>query len=172
MRIETERLIIREFTDEDIDLIFDINNDPECIKFNGWDSMSMDKCKETLEKWIHKYSASSDTGAFCVENKVDKSKIGMAFIVNWKEANQYEIGFRLRRKCWEKGYAKEITSEFIKYAKSNLGADTIIAEVYKANTRSRKVFQKLGFIELSHPEGEDGLIYKYEIQKSFRQKQI
>jgi len=168
MRIETERLIIRDFTDKDIDLIFDINNDPECIKFNGWDSMSMDKCKETLEKWIKNYCISADTGAFCVEDKVDKFKVGMAFIVKWKDADQYEVGFRLRRRCWDKGYAKEITREFIRYAKSDLQADTIIAEVYKANIRSRNIFQKLGFIELSHPEGEDGLIYKYEILKSFR----
>jgi RimJ/RimL family protein N-acetyltransferase len=66
MKIETERLIIRRFTEEDIDLIFDINNNPECIKFNGWDSMSIEKCKESLEKWINNYSISSNTGAFCV----------------------------------------------------------------------------------------------------------
>ena len=110
MKIETERLIIRQFTSEDIDLIFDINNNRECIVFNGWESMSIEKCKENLDKWVGNYSISSDTGAFCIENKIDKSKIGMAFIVKWKEANQYEIGF----------------------------------------------------IELSHPDGDDGLIYKYE----------
>lgn len=168
MKIETERLVIRKFTDEDIDLVYDINNHPECIKFNGWDSMTIEKCKENLYKWIKNYSIAPGTGAFCVENMSDKTKIGMAFIVKWKESNQYEIGFRLRRICWDKGYAKEITGGLIKYAKSNLEAATIIAEVYKANTRSRNVFQKLGFIELSHPEGDEGLIYKYEIPKPFR----
>ena len=162
MKIETERLIIRQFTSEDIDLIFDINNNRECIVFNGWESMSIEKCKENLDKWVGNYSISSDTGAFCIENKIDKSKIGMAFIVKWKEANQYEIGFRLRRICWDKGYAKEITREFIRYAERNLEANAIIAEVYKANDRSRNIFKKLRFIELSHPDGDDGLIYKYE----------
>lgn len=167
MIIETERLIIRKFTDEDMDLIFDINNDPECIKFNGWDSMSIERCKEVLDKWIDNYSSSSNTGAFCVVNKADKSKIGMAFIVRWKELNQYEIGFRLRRVCWDKGYAKEITKGFIRYGENVLVADAVIAEVYKANERSRNVFKKLNFKELVHPEGEAGLIYKYEIVRSY-----
>ena len=41
MILETDRLIIRKFTHEDIELIYDINNNPECIKFNGWDSMRL-----------------------------------------------------------------------------------------------------------------------------------
>jgi len=166
MIIETERLIIRKFTNEDMDLILDINNDPECIKFNGWDSMSIERCKEVLDEWIDNYSSSSNSGAFCVENKVDKSKIGMAFIVKWKEMNQYEIGFRLRRIYWDKGYAKEITRGFIRYGENILGADAVIGEVYKTNERSRNVFKKLNFKESVHPEGEDGLIYKYEIVRS------
>jgi len=100
-------------------------------------------------------------------NKVDKSKIGMAFIVKWKELNQYEIGFRLRRIYWDKGYAKEITGAFIRYGENSLGADAVIAEVYKANERSTNVFKKLNFKELDHPEGEDGLIYRYEIVRSY-----
>ncbi|EQB86289.1 hypothetical protein M918_15230 [Clostridium sp. BL8] len=73
MILETERLIVREFTDEDIDLIYDINNDPECIKFNGWDSMSYERCQEEIRKWIEKYSFSPGTGAFCVESKIEKN---------------------------------------------------------------------------------------------------
>ncbi|MBZ9689711.1 GNAT family N-acetyltransferase [Clostridium estertheticum] len=167
MTIETERLIIRKFTNQDIDLIFDINNNPECIKFNGWDSMSIENCKETLDKWMCNYSISPGLGAFCVESKVDKSRIGMAFIVKSKEINQYEIGFRLRRIYWDKGYAKEITREFIKYAEGKLGATSVIAEVYKANVRSRSVFEKFNFTEYGHPDGDDGLVYKYEIVKNY-----
>ncbi|MCB2297879.1 hypothetical protein [Clostridium tagluense] len=54
MRIETERLIIRKFTSQNIDLIFDINNNPECIKFNSWDSIimlsSVDKFPFSLDR--------------------------------------------------------------------------------------------------------------------------
>lgn len=163
--INTDRLNIREFSINDVDLIFDINNDKECIRFNGWDSMSEEKCKEDIEKWINKYRLFPGTGAFCVEDRLSKDKIGMAFIVKTKGADEYEIGFRLRRVHWDKGYAKEISRAFINYAKDTLNAQTVIGEVYKDNLRSRNVFQKLNFKELPYPGSEDGLIYKYEILK-------
>lgn len=164
MILETERLIVREFTDEDIDLIYDINNDPECIKFNGWDSMSYERCQEEIRKWIEKYSFNPGTGAFCVEIKTEKAKIGMAFIVSTDKLGEYEVGFRLRRIHWDKGYAKEITKGFIEYSKNNLNAYALIAEVYKSNKRSRNVFEKLKFSKFQHPHGEDGLVYKYIIE--------
>lgn len=164
MILQTERLIIREFTDEDIDLIYDINNDSACIRFNGWDSMSYERCQEEIRKWIEKYSFNPGTGAFCVENKTEKTKIGMAFIVGTDKVGEYEVGFRLRRIHWEKGYAKEITKGFIEYSKSNLKVSALIAEVYKSNIRSRKVFENLNFSRFQHPHGEDGLVYRYNIK--------
>lgn len=163
--IETERLRIRKFTEEDIDLVFDINNDPECIKFNGWDSMSLEKCRAELDKWIQRYKQSDVTGVYCVECRESKQKVGMAFIVDYKKPNQLEIGFRLRRMHWNQGYAKEIARGFIRYSQYNLNAHVLFAEVYRANSRSRNVFEKLGFETLEHPEGEEGLLYRYLINK-------
>lgn len=117
MILETDRLIIRKFTHEDIDLIYDINNNPECIKFNGWDSMSYEDCKSNIKKWINQYSKFPGTGAFCVEDKEEKVKIGMAFIVPIDKYGEFEVGFRLRRTYWNRGYAKEITCGFISYSK-------------------------------------------------------
>lgn len=165
MIFETERLIIRKFNHEDIELIYDINNDPECIKFNGWDSMSYEECQEVLRKWISQYSKFSYTGAFCVESKVEHIKIGMAFIVRTNKYKEFEIGFRLRKIHWYNGYAKEITRGFINYSKNRLSAKSVIAEVYADNLKSRNVFEKLGFLESKHPEGEDGLIYRYDLFK-------
>jgi RimJ/RimL family protein N-acetyltransferase len=162
--IETERLFIRKINEEDIDLISVINNDDECIRFNGWDSMSLERCKAEIDKWIHKYSETEQIGVFCVECKNSKDKVGMAYIIDYKEPNQFEIGFRLKSVYWNMGYAKEITRSFVKYAEYSLDAHEVIAEVYRANMRSRNVFEKLGFERLVHPEGDDRLIYRYMIK--------
>lgn len=50
MLFESERLLIRKFTLVDIDLIYDINNDKECIRFNEWDHMSYEDCQEVIKK--------------------------------------------------------------------------------------------------------------------------
>ena len=52
MILQTERLILRHFIQDDLDLVIDINNHPECIRFNRWDSMSAEDCKKSLDKWI------------------------------------------------------------------------------------------------------------------------
>ena len=163
--IVTERLFLRKIAEQDIDLIYEINNDPECIRFNGWDSMSLEQCKFIIDGWIDKHKETEQTGVFCVEALESKDKVGMAYIIEYKEANQWEIGFRLRSSQWNKGYAKEITRGFIKYAGEQLDANEVIAEVFAANARSRNIFEKLGFEASLHPDGEDGLLYSYAINK-------
>ena len=163
--IETERLFLKKIEQEDIDLIFDINNDPECIRFNGWESMSLEKCEAEIDKWIYKYLETEQVGVFCVRHIESKDKVGMAYIKEYEEPGEFEIGFRLRSTHWNNGYAKEITRSFLEYAGRNLNAHEVIAEVYKANTRSRNVFEKLGFEMEIHPDGEDGLIYRYSLDK-------
>lgn len=44
-----------------------------------------------------------------------------------------------------------------------LNVNSLVAEVYADNLKSRNVFEKLGFLKFKHPLGEDGLIYRYDI---------
>ncbi len=163
MYIETERLIIRDFTTEDLDLICEINNHPECIKFNGWDSMSFTECENVLNKWIHGYEEHPLYGAFCITIK-DYIGIGMGFIMKYDNDNDYEIGFRLRRNAWGNGYATETTRGFIRYAAEQLNACHVCAEVDSNNERSLNIFRKLGFEEYNHPAGEGGKMFKYRLE--------
>lgn len=99
--IETERLALRPFQNEDLDLIYEINNHPECIKFNGWDSMDKDACHEVLKKWQAKQMALKTSGPLCVVEKETKQPIGMAFIMPWEAGHEtFEIGFRLKYDRW------------------------------------------------------------------------
>ena len=163
MILQSKRLRLRHFTADDLDLITDINNHPECIRFNRWDSMSVEECKNNLGKWISAYEIHpAGCGVFCVEN-LDDEKIGMAFLTPLPSEGEFEIGFRLRRCHWKKGYATEISRAFLQYAKDTLHASALIGIVHKENLRSRKVFEKLNFSCTPHPDGGDGLIYRFEL---------
>lgn len=162
MILQSERLRLRHFTEDDLDLIVEINNHPECIRFNRWDSMSVEDCKDSLDKWIAMYATTiPGCGVFCVEN-LSEEKIGMAFLTPLPVNGEFEIGFRLRRCHWEKGYATEISRAFLQYAKAKLHATVLIGIVHNDNSRSRKVFEKLNFSCTPHPDGGDGLIYRFE----------
>ena len=162
MVLQTERLTLRHFTADDLDLVVDINNHPECIRFNRWDSMSVEDCRSSLDKWISQYdSFPTGSGVFCVEN-AEKEKIGMAFLVPCGDGT-FELGFRLRRCHWEKGYATELSKGLIHHAKEQLHASAVIGLVHKDNHRSRRIFEKLNFSCHPHPEDGDGLLYSFNL---------
>lgn len=162
MILKTERLLLRHFTMDDLDLIVDINNHPECIRFNRWDSMSVEDCRASLERWITQYADfPAGSGVFCVENFAQE-KVGMAFLIPYDDV-EFELGFRLRRCHWEKGYATEMSRALIQHAKEQLHAAAVIGIVHKDNQRSCRVFEKLNFSCQPHPQGGDGLLYRFEL---------
>ena len=97
--MNTSRLIIRKFSENDIDIIYEINNHPECIRFNGWESMSEEECRDVLKRWIGTYEVSSKEGVFCVVERDTGNKVGMTFIVDHNKSKTYEIGFRFLSIC-------------------------------------------------------------------------
>lgn len=164
--IETERLRLRPFYERDLPMIFYINNHPECIRFNGWDSMSPDACREVLKKWQARQAELKTSGPLCVVDKNTDETVGMAFILPWqaREAT-YEIGFRLQFEKWYQGYAKELTKGFTDYARNVLKAQAVVAEVDASNERSLNVFRKMEFAETVHPSGEAGRLFTFELNK-------
>ncbi|GAA0127404.1 hypothetical protein UT300019_33080 [Clostridium sp. CTA-19] len=105
--------------------------------------MSYEDCQDVLRNWIEKYSRFALTGAFCVKSKNEISKVGMAFIVEKDKHGEFEIGFRLRRVHWDKGYAKEITFGFINYSRNKLNANSLIAEIYRETSSNLNLFNNL-----------------------------
>lgn len=158
MILQTERLRLRHFTADDLDLIVEINNHPDCIRFNRWDSMSVEDCRKTLENWMAKYPALPGCGVLCLET-LDGEKLGMTFLVP-QENGEYEIGFRLRRCHWGKGYATEISQALLTYTKEQLHASAVIAMVNVENQRSQRVFEKLNFRTVPW-DAPDGILYKF-----------
>lgn len=162
MDLKTERLRIRNFRIEDLDMLYEINNHPECIRFNSWNEMSRNECTKVLEKWIAESQVSQNYGVFCVED-LEEQAIGMTFIMKYEKSNDYEIGFRLKRDEWSKGYATELTNHWIEYCKDILVADSVRAEVSGENYKSLSIFRNNGFQEFPHPSGGDGSLFIKEI---------
>lgn len=169
MVLQTERLILRHFHLDDLDLLIEINNHPDCIRFHRWDSMSEAECRANLERWIAQYGETlPGCGVFCLENR-EGEKIGMTFLLPYtcdthsSNSRQVELGFRLRRCHWGKGYASEISRALLRYSEQQLHASAVVGEVLHANTRSCHVFEKLHFQRQPHPDGDDAWLYTYPL---------
>jgi len=159
--MKTERLNLRKFSETDIDIVYEINNHPECIRFNGWDEMPREKCLQVIKNWKNKYDTLERSGVFHISVSESSTPLGMAFIVDHNETGNYEIGFRFRRSLWGNGYAQEITRFFMEYAQTTLNANSIFGEVHVDNINSCRIFDKLKFEKQVHPSGPSGVLYKY-----------
>ena len=140
--IETERLQLREFSPDDAQSMFDLNADPEVIKYTGDQPFeSIDQAKTFLENY--KDYKKNGFGRWAIITKSDHEFIGWCGL-KLNEEKLIDLGFRVFRKHWNKGYATEAAKFCLNYGFETLGFDQIIGRVVAENTASIKVLEKLG----------------------------
>lgn len=81
MRLETERLIIREFTLDDLDAFAFLMADPEVMRFSLSGPMNKEQAREYLQKRILDHYAMFGYGLYAVVQKAGKSLIGLAGLI-------------------------------------------------------------------------------------------
>jgi RimJ/RimL family protein N-acetyltransferase len=145
VRLETERLIMRPFTQSDFDVYAAIHADPEVTRFmtatgaplprwEAWRSMAM-----FVGHWqLRGY------GVWALEEKTTGRFLGRAglhFPEGWPGI---EVGWMLDRAAWGKGFATEAGRAAIGWAFDVLGLDHIISVIHPENGRSIGVAERLG----------------------------
>ncbi len=147
---QTERLTLRVPRIEDVDVLAPYWGDAETMKYIGHtgEGWSRETVQERIEAAIERQRVSG----YCfwvVELRGTGEVIGQGGIV--PVANQgpeIELGYRLGKMHWGKGYATEIARASAKHALENLGIDRLIAVTYPENVASRHVLTKVGFEDL------------------------
>lgn len=143
---ETERLIIRELSVEDMKHMYQIYHNPEVKQY-------IDDIDDYLEIEIEKHKAYIKNvygfygyGLWGVFSKEDRTLIGRCGIQNRiiDGNSEIELGYLLDQKHWGYGYALECTKEILKYAFEELLMTRIVAVIDKDNLRSIQVASRLG----------------------------
>lgn len=159
-QIETPRLILREWRFSDFVPFAKMNADSEVMRY-----FPNTLTKEASDNFAHRIIAEMKTrgyGLFAVELKSTGKFIGyvglheIAFDVGFK--GEIEIGWRLDKDYWNKGYATEAAQAVLKFAKS-LGLKKIFSFTATVNKPSERVMQKIGMEkigEFEHPVLEPG----------------
>ena len=144
--IETERLILRTWKDEDAEAYFQINRDAKVLDFLPG-PLAMDVVKRFISD---KNQCFADHGytLWAVEEKVTGVLIGfIGFQSPAWEAHFtpcIEIGWRLGSAYWGKGYATEGAKAVLQYGFDHLGLKEIVSFTVPENLRSIRVMEKLG----------------------------
>jgi len=159
--LKTERLILRAFTPDDVDNLFDLYNDPDVMHFiNGGRPTPREEIESILLPRILSYYR--DGLCFGLWAAVEKSTgefLGW-FLFRVRDdtnSDQLALGYRLRKSAWGKGYATEGSRALIDKGFREQGVQRVTAETMVVNSRSRRVMEKCGLslVRIFHQEWPD-----------------
>jgi RimJ/RimL family protein N-acetyltransferase len=143
--LSTQRLIIREMSDKDLDDLYRLNSDPDVMKYIGDGTAdSLQDVKEGLERIKNYYITYPGLGIWALEDRDTKSFIGLCMLKYWSGTPEIEVGYRLLPAYWRKGYAYESAEALVKYGREKLGLKRIVATAHADNIPSVKILEKLG----------------------------
>lgn len=166
--IETERLLLRTFTESDAALIYELNSDPEVTRYTGDPIRDMDHAKEILEKVILPQYALYNHGRWAVHTKPGLEFIGWCGLKTRPEReNEIDLGYRFFRHSWGKGYATEAAFACLNYGFKKLRLPRIVGRAVPANIGSIKVLQNCGMLYIGEEVVDGHLAKAYEARNPF-----
>jgi RimJ/RimL family protein N-acetyltransferase len=129
---KTERLIIRNFAENDYVDLYEYLSDPVTYIYEPGEPISIKKSKELC------IERSKENKFIAVELAADKKLIGHIYFskIEPQDFNTYEMGFIFNKKYQGKGYATESVKKIIDYAFTELNAHKIIARCSPQNIKS------------------------------------
>ena len=155
------RLGFRNWIDADIEKMHQINSDKEVMEF-----FSNTPTLEQTTNFVKRMQTSFEENGYCyfaVEITETEELIGFIGFSNQTFESEYtpfiDIGWRLKRVTWNKGFATEGAKACLNYGFDNLNLKTIFAIAPKLNEKSQQIMKKIGMKEYTtffHPNIKDG----------------
>lgn len=141
---ETPRLFLRRFTEADALLIYKLNSDPEIVKYVHEPVLENEaQAKKILTDFIlPQYKL--NLGRWAIHTKADYEFIGWCGLKYIKETGIIDLGYRLLKTAWGKGYATEAAQCTLIYGLRDLKIKVITGMAHVENIASIKVLEKIG----------------------------
>ena len=143
MKLVSERIIIREFSYNDLDDYFEFAKNPYVGPMAGWKPVPS---KDVARQILAKYMLYKDVFAICL--KENNRVIGTMSIYDTglrKYNKVKQLGFSLNYDYWNQGIGTRLFQEVIKIAESNEQLLQMGLEFIEGNTRARALYEKNGF---------------------------
>jgi RimJ/RimL family protein N-acetyltransferase len=148
--LETERLTLRRFTEADAENLFDLNSDPEVMRYlTGGKRTPREKIRDEIIPFhLAWYEQRADFGTWAAESSAGGEFLGWFHFRPGpgQDATNIDLGYRLRRAAWNKGYATEGSRALIREGFTSLGVERVFARTMTVNTASRRVMEKCGLL--------------------------
>jgi RimJ/RimL family protein N-acetyltransferase len=165
IHLETERLILRELTLDDLDALVELDSDPAVLRnINGGVPTSRYEMEtDYLPAFMSYYTDPPSFGFWAAIEKATGAFLGWFHFRSFEDADPLrpELGYRLKRSSWGKGYATEGSRALIDKGFTDLEITAVTAMTYGEHTASRRVMEKCGLrlIRTFKPTPEE--LFKY-----------
>lgn len=143
--LETERLLLRQFSSQDAEFILELLNEPSFIQNIGDRGVRThaDANSYILNVPVASY-ARNGFGLYLVVLKETGESIGMCGLIKRDGLDDVDIGYAFLPRFWSKGYAVESALAVKGYAKNVMGLHRLVAITDPANQGSIRVLEKIG----------------------------
>ncbi len=145
----TERLLLREFTKQDVDAIAEFRRDPRYLEYYYRLAYTRDECVRFVDKCIA-WSKESPRCKFqlAITDRSNGVLLGNCGIRTESiESQRGDIGYELSPVYWGQGFASEAVRSILQIGFEDLDLDEIEARCVVANKRSVRLLHRLGFEE-------------------------
>lgn len=141
--IETERLLLRPHTYEDLESLVRVYGDPEVRQFLGGDLLDRDRTAFSLGRFM---TLQDDRGysPWATIEKATGDYVGRVGLIHWPQWDEVEVGWTIGRWAWGKGYATEGGIATLDWAFANLDLPYVICCIHRDNAASLAVKDRLG----------------------------
>ena len=144
--LESERVRLRQFTLGDVENLFQLDADPEVWKYlRGTPPPREEILNQGLPKLIKQYQECHPFGLWAAEKKDSGAFMGWFHFRPYHELPEdIELGYRLRKEFWGKGYATEMSQALVNQGFLHWDVSRAVAFTMPENLASIKVMEKVG----------------------------
>ena len=147
--LETERLTIAPFTDDDARDFYNVVNNPEVLRYIPEGQVTFEKFMETFQRLLERYKTNTPDNITRFSLAVKEKDTGR--LAGWAGLGQLDINpeeieiyYGMGRESWGRGFATEAAGELLRYGFENLNLERIVAIVLPDNAASIRVVEKIG----------------------------
>ena len=160
---ESDRLRFRETSKADAKTMFELNSDPDVMRYTGdiyWNSI------EEAEQFLANYAdyERNNMGRWATIRKKDGAMLGWCGLKLHADG-MVDLGYRFFKKYWNQGYATEAGQATLQYGFDRLRLKEIVGQVVPENRASIRVLEKVGMRYSHEAIDEEGgyPIFVYKI---------
>lgn len=144
-KLTSRRMELHPLQSTDFDFLYELNRDPEVMKYITGHPNSAEQTQKDLERYLSYPSAyQMPIGIWKGIRLSSGETVGIYMLKKLQETGEYEIGYRLKKAFWGKGLATEGAKIVLEYALNELEITRVVGLTHPDNMASGHVLQKLG----------------------------